>query len=167
MECWAGCGSMASGSSPNRQSSASSCPEDQARRPGRRLQVAQDTVERLLVGVVVLPSLEVADVPLVAELHRPRLSGLHNLLVDADGKQHDLVTAPLLGECLADLVLHPVAGDCVLREDQQQLVADANGSVDTGCRRYRMRRTTRGSTHNRRKAYAVASGAISILSVAG
>jgi hypothetical protein len=63
MECWAGCGSTASGSSPNRQSSASSCPEDQARGlPGSRLQVAQYPVERLLVGVVVLPSPEVADV---------------------------------------------------------------------------------------------------------
>ena len=29
---------------------------------GRRLQVAEDPVERLLVGIVVLPSAEVADV---------------------------------------------------------------------------------------------------------
>jgi hypothetical protein len=96
----------------------------------RCLQVVQDAAERLLVGIMFFPSAEVADVPLVAELRRPRLVGLHHLLIDADGKQHGLATAPLLGERFADLVLDSVAGDRVLREDQQQLIADANGGVD-------------------------------------
>jgi hypothetical protein len=64
------------------------------------------------------------------QLHRPRLGGFHYCLFDPDGKQHDMVTASLLGESLADLVLHPIAGNSVLREDQQQLVAHPNGFID-------------------------------------
>jgi hypothetical protein len=43
---------------------------------------------------------------------------------------HGLVTASLLGKCLANLVLNPVAGDRILQKDQQQLVADPDGRVD-------------------------------------
>jgi hypothetical protein len=50
-------------------------------------------------------------------------------LVEAYGKQHGLVTASLLGKCPANLVLKPVAGDRILRKDQQ-LVADPDGRVD-------------------------------------
>jgi hypothetical protein len=97
----------------------------------RRLQVAQDPIERRLVGVVVFPSAEVANMGADRAAFRPRLGGLHHRLVDPDGKQHGLAaTASLLGERLADFVLHPIVSDGALREDQQQLVPDANGRVD-------------------------------------
>jgi hypothetical protein len=62
--------------------------------PGHLFQVAQHPVERLLVGIVVLPAAEVADVSLVTELHCPWLGGLNYGVVDPDGKQHELVALP-------------------------------------------------------------------------
>ena len=75
---------------------------------GIALRSRQDPAERLLVSVIFFPAAKVADVPLIAEVHRPGLVALHHRLIDPDGKEHELPAALLLGERLADLVLHPI-----------------------------------------------------------
>src|SRR5690349_15855067 len=51
-------------------------------------QVAQQPLERLPVGVVLLPAGEVADVPLPAQQPRPRLLRLEYSAVYTDREQH-------------------------------------------------------------------------------
>ena len=48
------------------------------------LQVSQQALESLLVGVVVLPAAEVADVALAAQLGRPRLACSHHRFIESD-----------------------------------------------------------------------------------
>jgi hypothetical protein len=43
-----------------------------------RLQVAEQTSELLLIGVVILPTVKVNDVPLAPNLSRPRLACFHH-----------------------------------------------------------------------------------------
>src|ERR1700683_2399018 len=65
---------------------------------GRDRQIAHHSLKALLIGVVIFPAPEVAD-KARPELRCPRLIRLHDRLVEADGKQHDLPTS-LLIECL-------------------------------------------------------------------
>jgi len=56
-----------------------------------RLEVAQQPLERLLIGVVVLPVRKIANVPRPPDVGGPRPVGLHHGLVQPDGKQDGVV----------------------------------------------------------------------------
>ncbi len=62
-------------------------------------QVAQQPVERALVGVVILPAREVPDVALPADVRRPGFRRVDHRGIEANGKQHllPLPTFPLEG----------------------------------------------------------------------
>jgi hypothetical protein len=64
----------------------------------------------MFVGIMVLPFPEVTDVPR-AKLCRPSLIRIHNRLVEANRKQHDLPAFTLLFKGLRYLVLYPIALD--------------------------------------------------------
>ena len=55
-------------------------------RAALRFEVAQQAVERFLVGVVVFPGAEVADVARAAEAGGPGLIGFHHGVIQADGE---------------------------------------------------------------------------------
>src|SRR5689334_9692836 len=75
-------------------------PPSVLRRCLRHLQIAQHPLQRLRVGVVVLPAAEVADVAVVAQLAGPCLGRLHHGVVEADWEQDQLLAGALLGEAL-------------------------------------------------------------------
>jgi hypothetical protein len=71
-------------------------------------QIAHHALEALLVGVMILPAREVADVPCTSKLRSPRLVRRFNLIIQADRKQHDLPALLFLFESLVYLILDPV-----------------------------------------------------------
>src|SRR4051812_16324234 len=70
-------------------------------------QVAHQPLEALAIGVVVLPAGEIANVALIAQLARPRLSGLQHHIIQPRWKYDRLFAVSLLGKCLVDLILDP------------------------------------------------------------
>src|SRR4051812_2030833 len=93
-------------------------------------QVPYQPIQGGLVGVVLLPAGEVADVALVTQLARPRLRTLLHHIVQPDREQDQLLPVALFSERLADLVLDPIAGNGVLGQDQQHLVPEPDRLVD-------------------------------------
>src|SRR3954447_16875712 len=96
----------------------------------RHLQVAQHPLQSLLVGVMVLPSAEVIDVAVAAQLASPCFGRLDHGVVEADREQDELLAGAFFGKGFGHLVLDPVAPDGVLGQDQQDLVAQPNRLVD-------------------------------------
>src|SRR3954469_16256440 len=78
----------------------------------RHLQVAQHPLQSFLVNVMVLlPSAEVTDVAVVAQLAGPCLGRLDHGIIEADREQDELLAGALLGKGFGHLVLDPVAPD--------------------------------------------------------
>ncbi len=101
-------------------------------------QVADEALEGFLVGVVVFPVAEVGD-EVFADLAGGIFAGVgvEALPVaqgfkgrQADGEKHPSLVAQLALAGLGDFRLHPLALHAVRRQDQQQLVVQADGFVD-------------------------------------
>lgn len=95
----------------------------------RYRQIAYDSLEAPLVGVVILPLPEVADVAR-PQLGSPRLLGFHHGVVQADRKEHGLSALAFLFKRRGDFVFDPATRVGMFRDDEQELVAIPNGLVD-------------------------------------
>ena len=89
----------------------------------RDRQIAQHAPEALLIGVVILPAREVADMTCAPKPGSPRLDGSSNLLIEADRKQDNLMSLLFFFQGLLDFIFDPIALDRMLGHDQQQLIA--------------------------------------------
>jgi len=54
------------------------------------IRIAQQTLKRLLIRIVVVPAREVSHMTLATNVGDPRLAGLHHRLVQANGKKYGL-----------------------------------------------------------------------------
>jgi hypothetical protein len=101
--------------------------------PSRRpvhLEMSQQSAERVLVGRVVLPVSEVANVP-VLKSYSPTSVAFENRIIQANGKEHILSTLDLLVENGIHFSLDPATLDGVFGENEQKLVMKMNGLFDT------------------------------------
>ena len=103
-----------------------------------RLQIAQQPIERRLIGVVILPPAEVRD-EVLADLTRGVLAGVRverlpvadRIEVDEpDREQHLPFLAHFTLACLGDLRRYPLARHARGRQNQQQPVVYADRLVD-------------------------------------
>ena len=98
---------------------------------GLLFQIAQQSSEHFLVGVMLLPPREVGDVAHAAQVGRPTDRTVLDRIIQANRKQHQLFLPALLVEGIFDFVFDPRTLDGMLREHQQQLVIQTNRLVDT------------------------------------
>jgi hypothetical protein len=103
-----------------------------ARRDRALLQITQQTSESALVGIVVLPLAEIPDVARVADIGSPGQGGLHDLLIQLEGKKDELIVGKFLFQCGRDHMVHPGAVDRVLRKHHQQLIVEVESLVEAG-----------------------------------
>ena len=96
----------------------------------RHLQVAEHPLQDFLVGVMVFPQAEVADVALDAQAARPGFIGVQHGIIDPDREQNGRLARPLLTQCPRHFLLYPITGNRVFRQDQQHLVAQPDRLVD-------------------------------------
>src|SRR5262249_4330644 len=95
-----------------------------------RFQIPQKALKGLVIGRLLPPAAEVADVPSAANGGRPCPLRTHDRRIEADRKQH-LPLLPLFAlEASLDLVLNPTAAHRTFREYEQELVVVTNGVVD-------------------------------------
>ena len=97
-----------------------------------RLQVAQQPHERLLERIVVLPVAEVADVAGTADIGGPCCVCVHYRVVNPNRKKHRAVLASFALERYFHFGFHPRASDRILRQDEEELVVNADSLVDAG-----------------------------------
>jgi hypothetical protein len=79
---------------------------------------------------VILPAREVADMTCASKLGSPRLGSSFNLFIEADRKQHNLISLLFFFEGLLYLIFDPIALDRMLGQDQQQLIAQPDPGID-------------------------------------
>src|SRR5437016_2861856 len=97
---------------------------------GLLLERTQQPVEALLILVMVFPMLEVADVSCALNVLCPRGGARQDSPIQAHGKQDIWHALWFLIQGPFNFIGHPRTGDGVLRQDQQQLVVDANRLID-------------------------------------
>ena len=68
--------------------------------------------------------------PRAPDVAGPGLIGVHDVIVEADGKEDRLLLPALALEGALDFPLHPVAGDGVARENDEELVETPDGGID-------------------------------------
>jgi hypothetical protein len=95
------------------------------------LQITQQACQGFLVVVVLLPISKVGDVSGALQMGGPTGRAPRNRAIQAKGKQHRRLSLVLLGDGRFHLEFDPCTHHRVLREDQQQLVIEANGLIDT------------------------------------
>src|SRR5262249_11384517 len=76
-----------------------------------RRQVPQQPAEGLLVGVVVLPVREIADVSRAPQVRSPGLRCIHHGVINADWEQHRTFLPVFAFACCVDLALDPATLD--------------------------------------------------------
>src|SRR5258708_2642852 len=84
--------------------------------------ISHQSVERLAVGVMILPAAKIADVARPADVGRPGLMCFHYLAIESNWEQHSLVFARLTFEGRFDFLLHPNAADGVRRKDEHKFL---------------------------------------------
>jgi hypothetical protein len=96
----------------------------------RRLEIADCSLEASLIGVVIFPAAEVADVAIRQQLGRPSLVGVHHDIVETDRKQDGLSALAFLFVGCVYFILDPIALDRMFGQDQQQLVPQPDRAID-------------------------------------
>lgn len=94
-------------------------------------EITQETLKGELVGIMIFPSGEVADVPAAAQVGGPVLVRVQNCIVQSQGKEYIAVLAFLFFAGGKYLALDPGAGDSGLGEYDDEFIVEANGFVDT------------------------------------
>ena len=105
-------------------------PVRSALRPAMGSQVEQQALERLLVGVLIFPPAEVSKMPGTTEIDGPGHIRLLHLLIQADEEKHQFVLLRFLLKDSHDLPLDPRAVDRMLREDDEELIVQANRFIN-------------------------------------
>src|SRR5260221_2218221 len=95
-----------------------------------RLQIAEQALQPALVGVMVFPAGEISNMARLFDVRSPISGALDDLFIQADGKEHGALCLAFFGKCVLYLVFDPPTGDRMRREDQQELIVQANGLVD-------------------------------------
>lgn len=94
------------------------------------MQITEQSRERLLVGVIHLPVLEIPDVALLWQQRRPAVLGLLDRRIDTNWEQHLPTLTPLPRKRDRDFGFHPAAGERGRRQDQQQALVCADRLVN-------------------------------------
>ncbi len=84
----------------------------------RHLQIAQQTLKRPLLGIVVFPLGEITDMAGAANICGPRLVGHQHPIIQPEGKQYNLAALVFFLKGFRYLILDP---DAVKRIDVPQL----------------------------------------------
>lgn len=95
------------------------------------LQVPHQPLKGFLIGIMVFPVGVIPDVPGTSEFGRPCFVCIHNSRIQTYWKQYCLSPLPFLFICSLDLILNPITVDGMLRQDQKELVMNANGLIDS------------------------------------
>src|SRR5262249_13609924 len=93
-------------------------------------EVSQQAVERALIGIVILPAGEIADVPRPFDLRGPSYRAFQDGVIEPDREEHDPFLPPLPVQRGFDFRFHPIAGEGLLREHEHELVVHADRRVD-------------------------------------
>ena len=94
------------------------------------LQVAYQTYQAFLVGIMIFPVSKVTNMPCSSDVGGPGQVGLHDHLVEFDGKEHWFVLMLFFLKSSHDFVFNPCAIDGVFREDDQELIVQANRLIN-------------------------------------
>src|SRR5450755_2199738 len=95
------------------------------------LQVVQQAVKYLLVGIVVFPLSKVANMSLAADASSPGLLSGQDSIIQTDREKRFLSLLFLFVQCCGDFKFNPCAFNRALRENQQQFIIQADGFIDT------------------------------------
>src|SRR5262249_37838208 len=85
---------------------------------------SQQAVEGLLIGIVVLPTAEVPDVPRPFDMRGPRDRAFQDRIIEPDREEHDPFLPPLPLQRSLDFRFNPIAGEGLLREHEHELVVN-------------------------------------------
>ena len=94
------------------------------------LQIAHQPHQAFLVRIVFFPVGKVSDMACLLDTGGPRQPHLHHCLIQCDGKEHPFVLLLFLLKGSHNLAFHPLAIDRVLREDNQELIMQADRLVN-------------------------------------
>src|SRR5260221_3018106 len=79
---------------------------------------------------MIFPAGEISNMARLFDVCGPISGALDDLFIQADGKEHGALCLAFFGKCFLYLVFDPPTGDRMRREDQQELIVQANGLVD-------------------------------------
>ena len=94
------------------------------------LQVTQQASEPLLVALMILPTAEVLNMARATNARCPGVGGLHHGIIEPNRKQDEFLLAMLLLQGCCYFLFDPRALYGMLREDQQELVIEANELIN-------------------------------------
>jgi hypothetical protein len=77
------------------------------------LETTQQTLERLLIYLVIFPASEITYMSVFSKFDCPRLCGFHHCLINANWKKNCLLSASFLCKRFGHLVFDPVTIDGV------------------------------------------------------
>ena len=96
-----------------------------------RFQIAQQSLQDFLIGVVLLPIAEIGNVACAANVSSPTGWTVFDGTIQTNGKQHRCFFAVLFGNGRFDFKFDPRTVDGMLRQHQQQLIMQTDGLVNT------------------------------------
>src|SRR5258708_12161902 len=94
------------------------------------LEIKQEGLESLLVGVLICSLAKVSTMPGTTDIDSPGQIRLLHQLIQRDGEKHQFVLLLFLLKSSHDLPLNPFAVDRMFREDYQELIVQANRLIN-------------------------------------
>src|SRR5258708_5213717 len=85
----------------------------------------------MLIGVVVFPAAEIANVPRAADVGRPRLRCILNRVVNPNWEEYRAILAVLAFPRRRDLALDPAAPHGCVGQNDHDLIGEPNRFLDT------------------------------------